>query len=47
MDKYNVKCLQYGEVHDPYSLNCKKDDDSLLRAFYASKQLIPTDMPGI
>lgn len=47
MDKYNVKCLQCGEVHDPYSLNCKKDDDSLLRAFYASKQLIPTDMPGI
>ncbi|WP_406670912.1 cysteate synthase [Methanolobus sp. ZRKC4] len=47
MDKYSVKCLQCGEVHDSYSLNCKKDDESLLRAYYASKQLIPTDMPGI
>ena len=47
MDKYNVKCLLCGEVHDPYSLNCKNGDESLLRAYYTAKQLIPTDMPGI
>jgi cysteate synthase len=47
MDKYNVKCLLCGEVHDPYSLNCKNGDQSLLRAYYTAKQLIPTDMPGI
>ncbi|SDF51815.1 cysteate synthase [Methanolobus vulcani] len=47
MDKYNVKCLLCGEVHDPYSLNCKNGDESLLRAYYTEKQLIPTDMPGI
>ncbi|TQD23997.1 cysteate synthase [Methanolobus vulcani] len=47
MDKYSVKCLLCGEVHDPYSLNCKNGDQSLLRAYYTAKQLIPTDMPGI
>ncbi|WP_094226768.1 cysteate synthase [Methanolobus psychrotolerans] len=47
MDKYSVKCLMCGEVHDHYSLNCKKGDDSLLRAYYTAKQLIPSDMPGI
>ncbi|WMW24162.1 cysteate synthase [Methanolobus sediminis] len=47
MDKYNVKCLLCGEVHDPYSLNCKNGDESLLRTYYTAKQLIPTDMPGI
>ena len=47
MDKYTVKCLLCGEVHDPYSLSCKSGDESLLRAYYAAKQLIPTDMPGI
>ncbi|WMW22029.1 cysteate synthase [Methanolobus mangrovi] len=47
MNKYSVKCLLCGEVHDPYSLNCKKGDDSFLRAYYTAKQLMPTDMPGI
>ncbi|WP_407282939.1 cysteate synthase [Methanolobus sp. WCC1] len=47
MDKYSVKCLLCGEVHDHYSLNCKNGDQSLLRAYYTAKQLIPTDMPGI
>jgi len=47
MNKYSVKCQLCGEVHDSYSLNCKKGDDSLLRAHYTAKQLVPTDMPGI
>ncbi|MBP1908038.1 cysteate synthase [Methanolobus bombayensis] len=47
MNKYSVKCLICGEVHDPYTLNCKNGDESLLRAYYTAKQLIPTDMPGI
>lgn len=47
MNKYNVKCLLCGEVHSPYSLSCKKGDDSLLRTDYTAKQLIPADMPGI
>ncbi len=42
-----VKCLQCNELHDPYGLNCKKGDDSLLRTSYAAKQLLPSDMPGI
>ncbi|MDG6242905.1 MAG: cysteate synthase [Methanolobus sp.] len=47
MDKYNVKCLLCGEVHDPYAQSCKRGDDSLLRTHYTAKQLIPRDMPGI
>jgi cysteate synthase len=47
MKKYDVKCLLCGEVHNPYSLSCKKGDDSLLRAYYTAKKLMPTDMPGL
>ncbi|SFM43241.1 cysteate synthase [Methanolobus profundi] len=47
MDKYSVKCLQCGEVQDPYSLACSQSDDSLIRTYYSSEQLEPTDMPGI
>lgn len=47
MKTYNVRCLQCGEIHDPYSMNCKNNDESLLRTEYSKKQLIPSDMPGI
>ncbi|MEZ5334708.1 MAG: cysteate synthase [Methanolobus sp.] len=47
MEKYNVKCLICGEVHNSYLLNCNKGDDSLLRTDYTAKKLMPADMPGI
>jgi cysteate synthase len=47
MNKYNVRCLQCKEVHDPYSMSCKNNDESLLRTEYSEKQLVPSDMPGI
>ncbi|MDW7731062.1 MAG: cysteate synthase [Methanolobus sp.] len=47
MEKYIVRCLNCGEVHDPHSLNCKNGDDALLRTAYSSKQLHPADLPGI
>ncbi len=47
MNKYMVKCLQCGEVHDSYSMNCKNNDESLLRTEYSSKQLVLSDNPGI
>ncbi|WP_406659976.1 cysteate synthase [Methanolobus sp. ZRKC3] len=47
MSKYIVKCLQCGDIHDPYSMSCKNNDESLLRTEYSAKQLMISDMPGI
>lgn len=47
MNKYAVRCLQCMQIHDPYSMNCKNNDTSLLRTEYSAKQLMPLDLPGI
>ncbi|WP_406656401.1 cysteate synthase [Methanolobus sp. ZRKC2] len=47
MEKYVVRCLDCGEIHDPHSLNCKNGDDALLRTNYSRKQLHPSELPGI
>ena len=47
MSKYIVKCLKCGLTHDSYSMNCAKNDESLLRTEYSAKQIVLSDMPGI
>jgi len=48
MGEYIVRCVGCGAVQPDYALTCScPNDNSLLRAYYASKRLILRNFPGI
>ena len=46
MGDYEVRCVSDGSLQPSFALNCP-NDNSLLRAYYAAKHLVPRDLPGI